>query len=381
MSTSVRFLHSADWQLGATRWFLDADSQARWSASRFDAIRKIGSVADDNQCEFVVVAGDVFESNQVDRRTILRACEALSTITVPVFLLPGNHDPLDAGTVFESQAWLSNKPENAIVLADECSPYELRTGVEIVGAPWRSKQPLSDLVGDCHRSLESVSEGVRVMVGHGATDSMSPDSSNPALINTQDAEKAMSAGVCHYLALGDRHSKTSVGSSGRIWYSGTPEVYAFREVDPGHCLIVTLTDTEASVESSGVGSWKFLSGEFDVYGHDDILAIEEFLQSIGDKELTVVRLTVKGTVSLRDHARLITIIEKFDDLFAGVHESETRSQLVVVPNDADFSDLAVTGYAQTAVDRLRKMAEGEGTRADQARDALSLLVRLIGVSQ
>ncbi len=63
----VRFMHTSDWQLGVTRQFLDTDAQARWSAARFDAIRNLGQIAVQENCEFIVVAGDIFESNQVDR--------------------------------------------------------------------------------------------------------------------------------------------------------------------------------------------------------------------------------------------------------------------------------------------------------------------------
>lgn len=55
----VRFLHSSDWQLGVTRRFLDTDSQARWAAARFDAIRNLGQIAVREKCEFIVVAGDI----------------------------------------------------------------------------------------------------------------------------------------------------------------------------------------------------------------------------------------------------------------------------------------------------------------------------------
>ena len=39
----MRFLHTADWQLGMTRHFLDADAQARFTAARMDVIGRIGA--------------------------------------------------------------------------------------------------------------------------------------------------------------------------------------------------------------------------------------------------------------------------------------------------------------------------------------------------
>ena len=56
----VRFVHSADWQLGMARHFLDADAQARFGAARIEAIRRIGALAATEGCAFVVVSGDVY---------------------------------------------------------------------------------------------------------------------------------------------------------------------------------------------------------------------------------------------------------------------------------------------------------------------------------
>jgi hypothetical protein len=45
---TVRFLHSADWQLGMTRHFLSAEAQARFSQARIDVIKRIGEAAGSN---------------------------------------------------------------------------------------------------------------------------------------------------------------------------------------------------------------------------------------------------------------------------------------------------------------------------------------------
>jgi len=39
----VRFVHTADWQLGMSRHFLDTDAQARFTAARIDAVRRLGA--------------------------------------------------------------------------------------------------------------------------------------------------------------------------------------------------------------------------------------------------------------------------------------------------------------------------------------------------
>jgi len=54
---SVRFIHTADWQLGMTRHFLSEEAQARFSQARIDAIRTVGRIARETGAVFVVVSG------------------------------------------------------------------------------------------------------------------------------------------------------------------------------------------------------------------------------------------------------------------------------------------------------------------------------------
>ena len=42
----MRFVHTADWQLGMTRYFLNGEAQPRYSAARRDAVAGLGALAD-----------------------------------------------------------------------------------------------------------------------------------------------------------------------------------------------------------------------------------------------------------------------------------------------------------------------------------------------
>lgn len=374
----TRFLHTSDWQLGVTRQFLDADSQARWAAARFEGIRNLGRIAREERCEFIVVAGDIFESNQVDRRTVLKACEAMAGIAVPIYLLPANHDPLDAGSVFSSKPWRDRKPAHVHVLDVPGNSLEVRPGIEVVGAPWTSKRPLTDLVAAAALDLQPALGALRVMVGHGAVDQLSPDRDNPAVIQVAEAEKALQEGRYQYLALGDRHSFTCVGNSGRIFYSGTHEAYDFDEVDPGKVLIVDLSTEGVSATPRQNGVWRFQVHEAQISTAEDVEALSRHLDAIADKERTILKLGLVGTLCIQAHARLEEIEEHARDLFAAVVRSGSRSELVVMPDAADFGDLSLAGFAASAVEKLRAQAHVQGAEREQAADALALLVRLVG---
>lgn len=374
---SVRFLHTADWQLGMTRHFLDDEAQARFTSARFDAIREIGRLAKQERCDFVVVCGDVFETNQVDRKTVARACEALGSIPVPVFLLPGNHDPLDAGSVLRSPTFLAKAPPQVTVL-ESTAPHELRPGVEVVGAPWTSKRPLADLVAAAAAPLSPRPGVLRVMVGHGVVDTLSPDPNNPALVSLADAEAALAAGRFHFLALGDRHSLTSVGAAGRIWYAGSPVATDFDEVRPNQVLVVELSEAAVSAVPHAIGTWRFLSETRDLASLADLDALKRWLGELEAKDRTVLRLSLRGALTLEQHARLAEVLEHSRDLFASVRLWERHTELVIVPADSDFAELALSGFAQDTVAKLRALAAGGSADAATARDALALLVRLCG---
>lgn len=371
----VRFLHSADWQLGMTRRFLDADAQPRFTAARTEAVAAIGALAVAEGCSFVVVCGDVFETNHVDRQVVVRALDAMAaTPEVTFYLLPGNHDPLDPSSVFRSPTFRERRPANVVVL-DAPGPHPVAPGVELVAAPWTTKRPVEDLVAAAIAGLPADGT-VRIVAGHGAVSTLSPDRDEPSVIDVAAVEAALADGRIHYVALGDRHSTTAVGTSGRIHYSGAPEPTAFVELDPGNVLLVALgADGAASVAPRRVGTWSFASHYAHLTGAAGVDALRQFLDGLPDKGRTIVQLTLEGQLTLTDKARLDVALEDHADLFAALFTWDKKSDLVVLPDDGDLAGLDLSGFARDAVADLRRQAADPDHPAD-AQDALGLLFRL-----
>jgi len=377
----MRFLHTADWQLGMTRHFLNGEAQPRYSASRREALASLGEIAKRTGAEFVVVSGDVFEHNQLAPRDVSQSLEAMRAIGVPVYLLPGNHDPLDASSVYTSALFVAERPDNVVVL-DRAGVHEVRPGVQIVAAPWRSKAPTSDLIGDVLADLPA--DGVtRVLVGHGGVDILDPDKNKPSLIRMAAVEDALARGAVHYVALGDKHSRTEVGSSGRVWYSGSPEVTNYDDIesDPGHVLVVDIDENDARravrVESEKVGRWRFVTLRRSVDTDRDIADLDLNLDLLDDKERTVVRLALTGSLTVTDKAKLDECLDRYARLFAALTTWERHTDIAVIPADGEFDDLGIGGFAAAAVDELVATARSEAAEAEDARAALGLLLRLV----
>jgi DNA repair exonuclease SbcCD nuclease subunit len=208
-------------------------------------------------------------------------------------------------------------------------------------------------------------------------DELSPNPDDPALISLHAAENAIARNKIHYLALGDRHSLTELGDSGRIWYAGAPEPTDYDEVKPGFALVATVSDESASTKEVDVGRWKFIErDQVDLNTREDIGALRSWLEDLEDKERTVVKLRLVGALSLSLHGELEELLANVHEIFAAVETR--RNKLVVIPEDADFTDLGFSGFASCTVERLRSSAEESGADSITSRDALALLVRLAG---
>lgn len=380
----MRFVHTADWQLGMTRHFLAGEAQPRYSAARRDAVAGLGALAAEVGAEFVVVAGDVFEHNQLTPRVVSQSLEAMREIGVPVYLLPGNHDPLDASSVYTRALFTAERPDNVIVL-DQGGVHDVRPGLQIVAAPWRSKAPTTDLVAEVLRDLQGLpADGTtRLLVAHGGVDVLDPDPAKPALIGLAAVEDALASGRLQYVALGDKHSRTCVGTSGRMWYSGSPEVTNFddTESDPGHVLVVDIDETDprrpVSVDARQIGRWRFVTMRHQVDNSRDITDLDLNLDLMPNKDRTVVRLALTGSLTVTDRAALDACLDKYARLFAWLGLWERHTDLAVIPADGEFTDLRIGGFAAAAVEELVATARnGDADVADDAQAALALLLRL-----
>jgi DNA repair exonuclease SbcCD nuclease subunit len=371
MDDSITFLHSSDWQLGMMRRFLGPDGQARWGQARLDAVARIGEVAERTGAAFVVVTGDVFEHNQVERQTILRACEALKRIPVPVVLLPGNHDALEPGSLWTSSQWQAHAPEHVTVLT-ETTPLEILPGVEIVGAPWRSRRPLSDPAAPGYADLAPTEPGTtRILLAHGQLTSLSGGMSDVPTIDQAALEAVVADGRVQYVGLGDRHSTTRV--TDRIWFSGTQEVTTPEENDPGNVLQVTIGGGEIEVEPVRVGAWHMVDHRVELFDEESIQALEDWFAELPEKERTYVRLAGDGSLPLPLLSRLDAIIDAQGEVFASVERWAKFWTVRPAPDAADLDALQLSGPARAAMEELRQALAGgdEGAGA-----ALSLMHRL-----
>lgn len=384
----MKFIATADWQLGMTASFLDNDARPRFHEARFAAIRKIGAVAKKHDVAFVVVCGDVFESNKLDRKVLLRTFEALRSIEVPVYLLPGNHDPLDASSIYDAPAFASSKPANVHVIRDS-KPILPIPGVEIVGIPWLTKFPTADLLNRAVSELNPVPAGtIRIIAGHGGASTLSANESAD-IIDIPSLEKSVDQGLAHFVALGDRHSTTRI--TDEIWFAGTPVVTSRVEDDPGNVLVVEINrddkpqglsvevKVEVKVEIEKVDQWQFKNVTETLNSVEDVRAFQQRLASWENKSTTGLWLALEGSISTSTKAHLDNVLEENRAVFAHLEYWDRNTDLAVIAEDEDFDGLQLSGFARDALEDLKAITEsGSPEEKTAATEALGLLYRFAG---
>ncbi|MGP9724646.1 metallophosphoesterase family protein [Corynebacterium sp. AOP40-9SA-29] len=403
-----RFMHTSDWQLGMDRWFLGDEAGPRYREARLAAVERLLTTAGERGCGAVVVAGDVFDDNLVDPVTWRRAVDILRRSPVPVFLLPGNHDPYDAASVYRSREFDDLAP-TVQVLTDSRPRTVAHSAVpaEILGAPLLSKYMSTDPVAAALTG--SVSDdtgddtagdtgddsapgrqpgGVRILVGHGATQSRT-SGGDPAVIDVAAAAEACREGIINFLALGDTHSVGCLHPDGTVWYSGSPEVTDFREEDgggegrSGYALIVDVAPDVAAdagraastigVEEISTGRWRFQALSAHINGPQDVEEWIARLEEMTEKRTTVVKYALTGSVDLATAAVLDEEMERVRPAFAALYERQRLMDLHVVPGDEELAGADWPGVVGVAA---RELADRGAHEDETAQDALRLLYRL-----
>jgi len=154
---TIKILHTADLHLGMkfARGYTP-EVQERLVETRFDTLSSLIKIANKQDSDLLVIAGDLFHNPRVSRKDILRAADLLKRFEGRLILvLPGNHDYIQKG---EDPLWpkfYEAVSENTVLLG-EPKPYDLRrhdVDMIVYAAPCMSKHSSRNAIGWVHEGL------------------------------------------------------------------------------------------------------------------------------------------------------------------------------------------------------------------------------------
>jgi DNA repair exonuclease SbcCD nuclease subunit len=171
------------------------------------------------RADVVLLAGDTFENNQLGTAILDRARRLLTGADLPVVILPGNHDPALADSVF-TRGGFAELPNVSIlgVTHDEAVPFPM-FDLEIWGHAHRDYFSMAPLRGPRPRSTRW-----QVAMAHGHYEPPATRA-NPLRPSWVFSDEEIAATGTDYLALGhwDRPARVGDGIV-PAYYSGSPDL-------------------------------------------------------------------------------------------------------------------------------------------------------------
>ena len=342
------FLHTADWQLGKPFAGVDdVQKRALLQNERLAVVKRLGDKAREQGAEFVLVAGDLFDSPRPTKSTVAAACSVIGAIGIPVFAIPGNHDHGGAGGLWEQDFFQRERgqlaPNFTILLKPE--PVELATAV-LFPCPLLRRHEATDSTAWLRSTQDFAARfgnKTRIILAHGSIldfgslpDDEESDAGAPNLIDLP----RLSESDFDYIALGDWHGAKQV--AGKAWYSGTPELDRFvkgADHNPGNVLVVEASrDQPPQVQCVRTGAIGWHEVEFSFADDTGLARLKELVdERVGTRaNLDLLRLHLTGSLGIAAAARLDEMIEAWNARLLRVKLSD---QTVIAPSPAELEGL------------------------------------------
>jgi DNA repair exonuclease SbcCD nuclease subunit len=309
----MKFIHTADFHLGKSFAFL-GDKGSLLREAQIETLERVAGLAQSESIDFLIIAGDLFDSNEVSSRLLRKTADILKSINpIPVLISPGTHDLLDEGSVYKRKEF---KGPNINVFGIDGSVIKVRD-TAIHGRPNDTKQggvhPLSELKPDATAQFN-------IAVIHASIEIEGKASPDDYLVSTKEIA---SCGM-DYIALGHWH-RMSDFSKKRVaaWYSGSPEATKFGEADKaGHVMFVNLDD-KIKIEPIKLGQDEWLEKTLDVATSTPGDLLNSEIKKLGGEKV-LLRLHLKGTLPQRHDIDANLLEEEFSDIFFYFNVNTTK---------------------------------------------------------
>tara|TARA_R110000824_G_scaffold191935_3_gene373803 strand:- start:14168 stop:15277 length:1110 start_codon:yes stop_codon:yes gene_type:complete len=360
----VRFIHTADLHLGKRFGQFPEDLRGRLTEARYQSLVTISNLARTHEADFILIAGDVFDTGTPSPSVIRQAMQAMGAHSETKWvIIPGNHDSLSADELWKQVA--NDQPKN-VLLALENKPIEIAPATFVLPAPCLNRRPGRDLT-EWMSDADIELEGIRIGLAHGAVQSFGEDGASEIIA----PDRAQQSGL-DYLALGDWHGQISINE--RTWYSGTPEPDRFKHSKPGKVLLVEIEGSGATpdVQSLETGSFNWQKKTMDILAGEDVSnQLEKILPEISLRRKTLLQIAAAGRIRIPDRLLLNEAVGKIAPDFALF---EMKSEALA--NAYEISDLDTidqVGALRQAAEGLMREAEADPDPHGVSASALSLL--------
>lgn len=234
MEGSFRFIHCSDLHLGCGFDGISGYDEGlanKLAESTFIALDKIVEESKNQNVDFVIFSGDIFNSTTESPLTRSRFVKAVEEIGVPCYICWGNHD--------YRRSWEDSipLPANAMVFPDELGDFVYeKDGKQIarlVGASFSSRHTSADLT----EKADGYGDVFTIGVFHCNLDTVSSDDDYAPCKLSNLLNKQI-----QYWALGHIHKREIVYENPHVVYSGNTQGRRSQDIGEKGAFLVSVRD-------------------------------------------------------------------------------------------------------------------------------------------
>ena len=286
----IRLLHAADLHLDSPFSALSPEQAAQRRQEQRAMLTQLAELANAHDCGLMLLAGDLFDSDNAYPDTVDALRRALASCRAEVVIAPGNHDLCAPGSAYLTEDW----PENVHIFTKntpDCFEFP-RLSCRVWGAAFTAAEAPALLDG-----FSAKRDGLlELMVLHGdAVNAHSP-------YNAVTREQIASSGLC-YLAMGHIHEGSGLLRAGETFYGwpGCPMGRGFDELGQKGVYLVTAQPGACTAELLPIAGRKYEILRV-AAGDAPLAAIEQALPA--DTQDDIYRIILTGDAPRPDTAAL-----------------------------------------------------------------------------
>ena len=263
----AKILHTADFHLDSAFTALPEEKARLRRQEARQLTDRLVDYANDHGVELLLLAGDLFDSDQLYGQTAQELARSLARFRGHAVIAPGNHDFYAASSPYARLLW----PENVHIFREERLqrlPFP-QYGCVVYGAAFTSPDAPAGIPG----SLGPEDEGLaRILLLHGE---VGVRDSRYRAMTLKDVEQS----GADYLALGHVHAFGGVQQAGRtFWaYPGCPEGRGFDELGDKGFLTGTVEPGQVKLTFVPFARRRYQWLTADVTGTDPLEALRREL--------------------------------------------------------------------------------------------------------
>lgn len=321
----MKILHTGDLHLGREYKTVDSSVADFYRQARLDALENIIQIAGNEDCDYIVIAGDLFDSHNPPASLVSTVCEALNKCPCPVLVLPGNHDYCQK----DDKLWArvkSTVDDTKIKILDQCGVYSI--GDVIFYAC-----PCNDRYSD-HNQLAWLKDNqtrdpkkLNIGIAHGAIEGLSFD--NAGKYYFMEIRELEGLGMDLWL-IGHTHIPYPAHNTvrgQRIFNAGTHQQTDISDSSEGSVFVIDIDDNKnITARRIRTGTINFIRKELIlVHGKSLQESLEEIVNSLDDPKHTTLRLIISGIAPAEEYTNR-----------AKIYDSISKNVLFFDPKDFDL---------------------------------------------